>query len=130
MTLLADLVAKLDADCPALITSSQAWSMAPIDDMSTEAPAAFTFPMEESAGPNRQDNNVAQSLTTDWAIFVVCLLSELETVRGEIRDSMLGWQPTNLYDSTVFVSGQAEDIKGTYIWWRDVYRTSTHIRKA
>lgn len=124
------LIAHVEAECPALQSVQRAFEMAPVDDLEQETPAAFLFPMQDNAGADGGDNYVVQNVTTDYAIFIVGPFDSLESLRAEIRTALLGWQATQYHQAMTYVSGQAEDIKGDYLWWREVYRTSVHIRSA
>jgi hypothetical protein len=125
--MIADLVAKLQTVAE-LQTVKQAYTLVPLEDLSEDCPACFVLPIGEEAAQNTGDNYVNQKLTTDWGLFIVCPVTELDTVRQAIRTALLGWTPAGPYDHTVFVRGEIQDLKGQYLWWRDVYRTSTYIR--
>jgi hypothetical protein len=125
--MIADLVAKLQT-VSELQTVKQAYTLVPLDDLSEDCPACFVLPIGEDAGQNTGDNYVNQSLKTDWGFFVVCKVEDLDAVRRAIRAKLLGWTPDAYSDQTLFVRGEILDLKGQYLWWRDVYRTTTYIR--
>lgn len=128
--MLDDLVAQI-ATAPLLNGKAQkAWSMQPVDELSEDAPACFVFPSKESAGGDLLDNTVVQQVATEWSLMIVCEFAVLETLRGQIRDKLLGWQATPQHFPMTFVSGEAVDIKGDYLWWLDTYRSSIHIRSV
>jgi hypothetical protein len=125
--MIADLVTLLES-VSELQTVKQAYTLVPLEDLSEDCPACFVLPVGESAGQNTGDNYVNQNLTTDWGFFLVCKVEDLDAVRLAIRTKLLGWTPDARSDHTVFVAGEILDLKGQYLWWRDVYRTSTYIR--
>ena len=128
--MLAALVAQI-ALAPLLKgRAQQAWSMQPVEELSEDTPACFVFPSNESAGGNAFDNAVVQQVSTEWSLMLVCETAQMEALRAEIRGLILGWQATDLHQPLTFSNGQAVDIKGDYIWWRDTYFSSIHIRST
>lgn len=125
-----ELISRIDAQAPSFVGVSQAWTMAPVDDLTTETPLALVYPASDSAGTNTMDIGVVQRITTDWAIFIICPLASLDSLLGELRKALLGWQKEANYDPMTYVGGQAEDIKGDYLWWREVFRSSVHVRST
>lgn len=125
--MIADLVTLLQA-VPTLQTVAQAFTLTPVDNLTSTCPACYVLPIGENAGANELDNAVRQSLTTDWGLFLVCEVADLDAVRLAVRGAVLGWQPNTAAEQTTFVSGEILDLKGRYLWWRDVYRTTTYIR--
>lgn len=125
--MIADLVTLLGA-VSALETVEQAFTLTPVDELDATCPACYVLPLGDNAGGNELDNAVRQSLTTDWGLFLVCKVAELDAVRVAVRGALLGWQPTAASEQTTFVSGEIMDIKGEYLWWREVYRTTSYIR--
>ena len=128
--MLDDLVAQI-ATAPLLNGKAQkAWSMQPVDELSEDTPACFIFPERESADPNQYDVDVLQQVHTDWALMIVCEVVVLEALRADIRSKVLGWQASAAHAPLTFISGEAADIKGDYIWWLERYRSSIHVTSS
>lgn len=122
------LVAQLDANCPSFVTIDYALASEPIDSKDDECPAAFCYLESEQAATNSILGLVRQDVTQTVHVFIVAKHADMESLRTEVRDAVIGWTPDNAHEPLQFVSGSTASIRGEWMWWLDVYTTRTEFR--
>lgn len=102
-------------------------------------PAAFFIPGTEKAGENRFGNAVDQTVTVAVGVVIGIKnagaktgaknIDELKTIRAQIDNALLGWQPADANDQIEYVSGRLLGFNDQVLWWMDFYQT-TYTKRA
>ncbi|NIB44816.1 hypothetical protein HBA55_34870 [Pseudomaricurvus alkylphenolicus] len=121
------VIARLKAQASAFKSVEFALDMDPIEDLKEETPAILVWPGEESAAASVHDSAVRQQLQQQIELFIVCDISDIEVRKSEVRQLLLGWQPTTYHNPIELVKGKPQELKASYVWWRETYLTATHI---
>ena len=103
-------------------------------------PAAFVFPGPDKAGPNTLVNAVSQSVSATVSIVIAIKhagaktggknIDELNVVRQQINDALLGWQPADADDQVEYANGRLIGFNNQVLWWIDNYQTTYTRRKV
>lgn len=108
---------------------SYAWTSNPVEDESTELPAIFVLPASQSSAESEFDNFVRQEMVETVACLVGCKIENYETLRATLRTAVLGWT-FEQYDAFEFESSETLDVKGGYIWTRELFTTRLLITQS
>lgn len=128
--MITDLIATVRASAGSFVTVALAQSMEPIDDLQAETPAAYFYLGGEAASQSDTDGAIVQEVTRTVNVFVVGLHENMMTLRAEIRQLILNYQPDAYHTPMEFVGGDSASIKGEWQWWQDTYTTRTHYRQT
>lgn len=107
-----------------------AWSMAPVEDLADETPLLLLLPGQITPGANSADNAVIQRVTEQLICLTVCKHTELDALRTQVVQALLGMQISQYHDAFEYAGGNTEGLHGQYIWWRDVFTTRVEYRKT
>ena len=118
------------ASAGSFVTVELAQSMEPIDDLQAETPAAYFYLGGESASQSDADGAIVQEVTRTVNVFVVGKHEAMMTLRAELRQLILNYQPDVYHTPLEFVGGDSASIKGEWQWWQDTYTTRTHYRQT
>ena len=124
------LIATVRASAGSFVTVELAQSMEPIDYLQAETPAAYFYLGGESASQSDADGAIVQEVTSTVNVFVVGKHEAMMTLRAELRQLILNYQPDVYHTPLEFVGGDSASIKGEWQWWQDTYTTRTHYRQT
>lgn len=137
---ISDIIARLKAES-ALLQNRVfgAVELANAQPNSLQSPCAFVIPRAEKAEPNSLIGAISQRITAQIGV-VICIRNyrdvrgegghvELENVRAEIADILIGWQPPNTDIPMEFLQGQIAAYDNAVIRWNDVFTTQFYYRK-
>lgn len=123
-----DLLARLRAECPGLVTVEEAWFAAPLDRFDEQTPAAFAYLAEDAAAGDIETLRPVQAVTLTYGIWLVCPRDAFRPQRQAIRQALFGHGFSPLHDPMAYRGGQTTDIRGELIWWREYWTTTTRVR--
>ena len=91
----------------------------------------------EQAGENLLSQGVQQPLTTTMAVVIAVTnrrdrrgaggLTELEILRKQVRDALLGWSPTPQDSPVTYQRGRLLQLVDATVWWIDEFTTGSWI---
>lgn len=122
-----ELIARLQAQCPDMVSVQEAWFMEPLDNLGTETPAAFVYLSEDGATGEPQTTCPRQPVTLSYGVWLVCRRADFRPQRDAIRAALFGWVPSDQHSVVGYKGGKA-DIRGEYIWWREFWNVDTWYR--
>ena len=128
--MISELITFLEANTSSFTTIDHAWDTEPVDQVREIIPALFVFPGEDNTESDGTDYLVSKMLHSDINIYIVCLNTELEALKTELRATVLGWNAGAAYTDTELVSGKPISLKGGIVWWHEVYRNARNIRAS
>jgi len=139
---IAEIIARLDADKPALglklVAGAAAFARA-ADANPTATPAVFVIPLDESPGAPPFSGDDIQKI--DVAVGVVLVLSsvadprgaaaqtDLQTLRDNVKASLLGWEPLTGFATLSRGRSTLLAFRDAHMWWQDIYLSSFYERK-
>lgn len=129
MSLTSDLITYIGANSTAFETIEHAWTMQPLDDLPNTTPALLIFPGNEASKPSIA-SCVIQETIKEVSIFIVCTVDDLETLKEELNRVILGWQYSQNYTPLEHVKSMPQDIKGTHIWYLEIFSTMYQRRSS
>lgn len=102
----------------------------PVEDASTEMPIVLVYPGSLSADPSQVDNFVRQQVTLQLVCLVACDIAQYDTQLLALRSAAIGWTRDEYTDAAELESSETVDVKGRYIWVREVYSIQYHITET
>jgi len=116
------LLTYLNANKPTGINSVEdGWDIEAIESVRDIVPAMWISPGDDTAEDSGHDfvqgNYITQHLQVDF----VCLRTEFEVIRGEIRSALIGWSESTNHDDLALDGGRTMSQKGDIIWWSETY---------
>lgn len=122
------LIQRLTDETTSFNTISYSWTMQPFDDPKTNAPALYVFHGDETSYPGSLDNCVSQSSIWEFGIFIIGDHTDLDTLKAEVRSALLGWQFNSECTGLEHKKGVLQHITANYVWWLDMFVTTTNLR--
>lgn len=131
MSLMSELIVHLlaNTETDRFVTIAEAWDSEPIDGIEGDIPMLLVFPGKDEVEGNTIDFFVHHQVGRHMQVYLVTNKSTFEDDRDDLRDAMLGWQRNSVYEPTELVSGDLIQIKGSIVWWLDIYLTKLEIRQ-
>lgn len=126
--IIEQLVARLQAECPGLVTVEEAWFAAPLDHFDSQTPAAMPYLAEDIAPNPPQTTRPVQGVTLTYGLWLVCKRSEFRAQRVAIRRALFGHVFGEQHNPMAYRGGEANDIRGELIWWREFWTVGTWLR--
>lgn len=123
----ADLISRLQAMCPNLVSVEEAWFMQPLDELAQQTPAAFVYLAEDGASGDIETTCPRQPVTLNYGIWLVCKRTDFLSQRADIRNALFAWVPSEQHNPVAYAGGKA-DLRGAYIWWREHWTVDTWYR--
>lgn len=125
---IADIIARIQAQCPDIETVEEAWFAAPLEDLGAELPAAMIYLQKED--PLGPANTLQPKQPTRWTygVWLVCNRDQFREQRKSISDALFSYQPTEHTNPMEYQGGALQDIKGDLIWWLESWSYDTHKR--
>jgi hypothetical protein len=122
------IVTALQGASTDFVNIDHAWTAEPLDDLNAETPALMLLPGPISAPPNRGDMHVSQMAQEQLHCDIVCEHNELDALRSQLLEQVLGMELTQHHSMMEYLSGNAQGVNGRYIWWRDIFVTEQLYR--
>ena len=133
--LLAPIVSRLSDQCPSLVTVLYALTGA----VPTSYPAAYVYPLQDSAGDNPFLGAHSQIISVRFGVEIMLkhtgqaasggpAAEALETIRAEVLAALKGWQPSAAHDPIAYASGRLLSFDAGMAIWREEYVTRYDAR--
>ncbi|MED5558302.1 hypothetical protein [Halomonas sp. 15WGF] len=122
------LLARVRDQCPGLATVEEAWFAEPIDHFETQTPAALAYLAEDGADDAPNTLRPVQPITLTYGLWLVCKRADFKSQRQAIRSALMGYGFSQYHNPMAYRGGQTTDIRGDFIWWREFWTVSTHLR--
>jgi len=126
--MIADLIAQLENNTSSFDTIEYSWTMQPFDDPTTNAPAIYVFHGDETSYPGNLDNCVSQESIVEVGVFIIGDHTTMDALKAEVRSALLGWQYSSAYTGLEHKKGTLQHITAKYVWWLDMFVTTTNLR--
>lgn len=141
MMLIAQVIARLQSQCPVLKMVGGASSLERAMAGLPAFPAAFVMPIKETADESPfMDQLTQQRVLTQFVVVLavrnladdegVAAAGTLWEVRERVRDALLGWTPDAAESNIEFVGGELSAFENGFLWWEESYRTIQTYRSA
>ncbi|WP_157669908.1 hypothetical protein [Chitinibacter sp. GC72] len=132
------IIEYLKAQCPLLKSVGGAADYAEGKKLlKHQLPAAFVIPLGDIDGPNSVVGEVHQERRTAFALIFaqsnlkkaggVDDVDELQQLRAQVRDALLGWLPPECDQAIEAAGGKLLDFDDAVLWWQDDYATGYAI---
>ena len=122
MSLIDQVVTRIDTAATTFVTVKHSWTTKPIEDFDAELPAALPYLDGDTSEPSPYSNETIQPGEVVVSVMLVCEVADLEDLRNELYAALGGWQPTgNKWDVFEHVSGDNQAILGGICWWVERY---------
>ncbi|UYV20917.1 hypothetical protein K1Y77_17295 (plasmid) [Halomonas qaidamensis] len=119
------LKARVASECPGFAVVDEAWFSEPIDDYNDKTPAAYVYLAEDSAEAANELSR-RQATAQVYGVFIICETGDtFRAQRHQVREALFGWQPPGSSGVMAFHSGQMQEIRGRYVWWREYWTLET-----
>lgn len=134
MIRLADVVARIRAECPSFATVEHALTSAGQDNL----PSVLVSPTKMDAGANQRVSGVAQILQVTVGVFILVdrkrdtapaypLANQFDDLQAEVRAALLGWLPPGATGPFIHVGGELDRYRGDGpVTWRDDFAALTY----
>tara|TARA_B100002049_G_scaffold217769_1_gene184491 strand:- start:83 stop:481 length:399 start_codon:yes stop_codon:yes gene_type:complete len=121
------LIERLDTYCPAFESVSDAWFMAPLDNLDAELPMAAVYLHQDGPDGDPDTLRGRQRLTLVYGVWIVCARDEFRDHRHAVREALHGWVPTEHHEPLAYAGGQTSDIRGAHVWWLERWSVDTWL---
>jgi hypothetical protein len=133
--LLTPIISRLQGQCPALRQVLYALTGA----VPTSYPAAYVYPLNDSAGDNPFIGAHSQIITSRFGVEIMLkhagqaasggpAAEALETIRAEILAALKGWQPSLAHEPIAYAAGRLLSFDAGMAIWREEYVTRYDAR--
>jgi Cdc6-like AAA superfamily ATPase len=112
-------------------------NMAAISASQFTPPGCYVFAEKSSAEPNKLVTGVSQRVIEQLAIVIVVrnvatakgsdAADELDALRLQAEQALLGWVPSIDYEKIEYVSGNLISFSNGFMTWKDSYKTARRI---
>lgn len=137
--MIAALIARLQLEVSTLKLVAGAAAFQQASETNPAAtPAAYVFPVRESAGSNPVAPDVHQRVAVEIAVVLVvrnvsdaigaASAQDMEALRGEVKAVLLGWPPATGCDALERGTGNLLAFRDGHLWWQDTYKTAFYDR--
>lgn len=93
-------------------------------------PAAFVHPIGASASGSVADNFISQRVTEQFAVLLVAPSADIGSIRKDVRDTLLGYQPGVTTEQIEYDAGVVVKIDAHITTWRELYSYAHFIRQT
>ncbi len=132
MSLVEAVKTRLKAQTPLRMVQGALELAAALKAPSVATPAAFVVPMADRPGGDQAfSGSTLQAVNTTLAIVLVldnkrdstgnAANDELEKLRAEVRQALLGWAPDGFDSPLTAGKGQLIDLDNGRVWWGDQF---------
>lgn len=128
--MIGDLITYLIANTSSFKTIQYSWTMQPFDKPDDNAPCIYLFHGDETSFPSNLDNCISQESIIEVGIFIIGKHTEMGDLKAELRNAVLGWQYNQYHTGLEHKKGSLQNIAAEYIWWLDMFLTTTNLRKT
>lgn len=124
--MIPSIIAELEAADTGFITIGHALSLEPVKNLEDETPAIYLFEGEGKGLDEPGDSCVNHVEVRSVVAFIVCKWVDLETLRDQSKAVIRGYQFKPEQTPLLLASSSTVDIKGEYIWRKDIYTTTDY----
>ncbi len=124
--MIPSIIAAMQAAGTDFATIAHALAMEPIENLEADTPAFFVLEGEGKGLDSDGDSCIEQVEVRSVVTFVVCKWPELDTLRGQAKAVLRGFQHVPAQTPLKLASSKTVSIKGEYIWRQDVYTTTDY----
>lgn len=130
---LQDIVARLRAQCPSLVTVELVYDMTDVASPELDTPAAFVTRLSDAFDSNSgMGALVSQRRNRRFGVITVAkaptdIAEPLEDARNEVLDALVGWQPDES-TQVIAVSGEAAAVEAGLVRWLDTFTYDEYER--
>ena len=121
------LIQRLSDQTSGFVTVSDAWFMAPIDDLAAETPACFVYLVEDGAAADPVTLRPRQAVTLVYGVWLVCPREQFRRQRQQVRAALFGWVPTEYHEPLAYAKGHTSDLRGDTVWWLERWSVDTTL---
>ncbi|XKE45751.1 hypothetical protein LG302_01000 [Halomonas organivorans] len=123
-----DLIARITAECPGLVTVDEAPFAEPIDNFDAQTPAALVYLAEDGSAGDLETLRTVQKVSMTYGIWLLCERADFRTERHALREALFGHGFSPGHEPMAYRGGQTVDIRGHLIWWREFWTVDTWLR--
>ena len=127
---LDSVLSRLQAHCPSAEVVRMAYGLSTVE--TSQLPAIYLHPTFEEARQSDADNFVVQTIECKFSVMLAAdaqTMDAIEDLRDEVRNALLGYSISSVYDAIEFVSGEVLEMSASTIWWRDTFITNHYVRQ-
>ena len=135
------IISRLKAQIPALKIISGAAELAKAEADLKQTPSAFVIELSDRASENKTGTMVvSQNNTARFAVIIATknlrdfrgqhAKTDLRTIRADIIEALLGWQPDADFDPIEKREGRLMKMTNAVLWWQDEFATAHLIRNV
>jgi hypothetical protein len=131
-------IERLRAQCPGFKFIGGALDLNESTLQPVVFPAAFVLPLNEQADANPMLGSHLQLLHQNWGVVILLKAirttvtdqsTELQTLRDQVRSSLIGWSPEPVGTTPLeFNSGQMIGLENGMLMWQDDYSTTYYLQ--
>jgi hypothetical protein len=125
--MISELIAALSENTVNFTAVSHAWTIDPVDNLSEKMPILFVFAGDDDFGEDGTDGLIAKMATQTIHIYIVCEIADLDARKSELRGAAIGWSAGENYTDLAPISGKVIAIKGSVVWWDEIYANRVKI---
>ena len=128
--MIAELITRLAPlqSIGTVVTVANALTASPTDLHADEAklPAVYLYPGDDQPDGGGYDGCPDIMISEAVHVLYVCAPGDLDAVKQGVRELLIGYQPTGKQRQLDFVVGGIipDGIRGTLVWYRDIFTTS------
>lgn len=103
----------------------------------SKQPAAWVFPVSDAPGANALAVGVRQRVVERIGVALAlgdvgdrrgeAAAKSIETLRDEVRDAIVGWQPSAAFDQFTYARGALVDFRNGVVWFEMEFETAILI---
>lgn len=132
--MISALATWFEANKPAsVVTVGHAWGIEPVKKLSDVIPAVYFYPGNDEAEDAGYDFVEGAWTTEEVNCAIICEYEDLETLKEEIRELLIGYSAGATYTGLQLAGGAPighgdQKVQGSIIWWNDTYFTNHTVR--
>ncbi len=127
---LTGYLARVNAQVPSISNRAElSFGMESIEDFEGDVPTILCYPGDQFSTQTGDTPRCRQSQKFSVNNIVICALTDLPTVLGELRAAIVGWPPDMYSEQFKFTHRNIRfagpmALKADYIWWEEIYESS------
>ena len=124
-----EIVARIQATCPAFKYVVEGWFQEPIDNYHEQTPAALPMLLEDGPSGEPEAFGRRQAVTQVYGVWIICERGdEFRARRRDIRNALFGHQLRDDIGLMAYRGGGLKDIRGGHFHWLDTWSVDVHYR--
>lgn len=106
-------------------TINYAFTMDAVDNINSDVPALFVYPLGKKSQPRLTDNRSVQRTDYIFAVQVVCPIETFETRENELYAKLVGEQFGGVTTMTEHIESDVMGIRDPVIWMLNTFKFNT-----